>query len=29
MRMFAWTMPGELEVYEMEDLEDAKSWVAE
>ena len=29
MRMFAWTMPGELEVYEMDGLEDAKEWVAD
>jgi hypothetical protein len=28
MGLFAWTMPGELEVYEMDELEEAKSWVA-
>jgi hypothetical protein len=28
MRMFAWTMPGELAVYEMDELEEAKTWVA-
>jgi hypothetical protein len=28
MRMFAWAMPGELEVYdELDKLEEAKSWV--
>jgi len=29
MRLFAWTMPGELEVYEMDELEEAKEWVAD
>src|SRR5262245_34651020 len=28
MGMFAWAMPGELGVYEMDDLDKAKSWVA-
>jgi hypothetical protein len=29
MRMFAWAMPGELEVYdELDKLEEAKSWAA-
>jgi SpoIIAA-like len=28
MRLFAWAMPGELKVYEMEELDEAKSWVA-
>ena len=29
MRMFAWAMPGELEVYEdLDKLEEAKAWVA-
>ena len=27
-RMFAWAMPGELAVYGMDELEEAKSWVA-
>ena len=27
-RMFAWAMPGELRVFEMDELEQAKSWVA-
>jgi hypothetical protein len=29
MRMFAWAMPGELEVYEdLDKLEEAKAWAA-
>ena len=28
MRLFAWAMPGELAVYEMDDLDEATSWVA-
>jgi SpoIIAA-like len=28
MHLFAWAMPGELEVYEMDQLDDAKEWVA-
>jgi hypothetical protein len=28
MRLFAWAMPGELAVYEMDQLVEAKSWVA-
>ena len=28
MRLFAWAMPGELAVYDMEKLDEAKSWVA-
>jgi hypothetical protein len=27
-RLFAWAMPGELGVYEMDQLDQAKSWVA-
>ncbi len=27
-RMFTWAMPGELRVFEMDELEQAKSWVA-
>ena len=27
-RLFAWAMPGELKVYEMDELDEAKSWVA-
>jgi len=27
-RMFTWAMPGELGVYEMDDLDEARSWVA-
>ena len=27
-RMFTWAMPGELKVFEMDELEEAKSWVA-
>ena len=27
-RLFAWAMPGELAVYDMDQLEEAKSWVA-
>ena len=29
MRLFAWKMPGELEVYEMDELDEAKEWVAD
>jgi len=28
MHLFAWAMPGELEVYEMDQLDEAKEWVA-
>lgn len=28
MHLFAWAMPGELAVYEMEEMEEAKDWVA-
>jgi hypothetical protein len=28
MRLFAWAMPGELGVYEMDQLDQAKEWVA-
>jgi hypothetical protein len=28
MRLFAWAMPGELAVYEMDELDKAKEWVA-
>ncbi len=28
MRPFAWAMPGELKVFEMDGLDEAKSWVA-
>jgi hypothetical protein len=28
MHLFAWAMPGELAVYEMEQLDEAKDWVA-
>jgi hypothetical protein len=28
MRLFAWAMPGELAVYDLEKLDEAKSWVA-
>jgi hypothetical protein len=28
MKLFAWAMPGELAVYEMDQLDEAKSWVA-
>jgi hypothetical protein len=27
-RMFAWMTPGEVKVYGLDQLEDAKSWVA-
>jgi hypothetical protein len=27
MRMFAWAMPGELEVFEMDELDKAKEWI--
>ena len=29
MRLFSWAMPGELRVFEMDELDEAKSWVAE
>ena len=28
MRLFTWVMPGELKVFEMDELDEAKSWVA-
>ena len=28
MRLFAWAMPGELKVYEMNGLDEARTWVA-
>jgi hypothetical protein len=28
MQLFAWAMPGELEVFEMDELGKAKEWVA-
>jgi hypothetical protein len=28
MRLFAWAMPGELKVFEMDGLDEARSWVA-
>ena len=28
MRMFAWVMPGELGIYGLDQLEEAKSWTA-
>jgi hypothetical protein len=28
MRLFSWAMPGELRVFGMDELEEAKSWVA-
>jgi len=28
MGLFAWAMPGELKVFEMDELDEAKSWVA-
>ena len=28
MHLFAWAMPGELEVYEMDELDEATQWVA-
>jgi hypothetical protein len=28
MRLFTWAMPGELKVFEMDELDAAKSWVA-
>jgi len=28
MELFAWAMPGELQVYEMEDLDEAREWVS-
>lgn len=27
-RLFAWAMPGELKVFDMDELEEAKEWVA-
>jgi len=28
-RLFTWAMPGELKVFEMDELDQARSWVAE
>jgi hypothetical protein len=28
MRMFAWAMPGELKVYDLAELDEAKAWAA-
>jgi SpoIIAA-like len=28
MRLFTWAMPGELKVFEMDELDEAKAWVA-
>lgn len=28
MRLFAWSMPGEVAVYEMDELDEAREWVA-
>jgi hypothetical protein len=28
MNLFAWAMPGELEVFDLDELEQAKEWVA-
>jgi hypothetical protein len=28
-RLFAWAMPGELKVYEMNGLDEARTWVAQ
>ena len=28
MRLFSWAMPGELRVFEMDELDKAKEWVA-
>jgi hypothetical protein len=28
MRLFAWAMPGELKVFEMDEMDKAKEWVA-
>jgi hypothetical protein len=28
MRFFAWAMPGELKVFEMDEMDKAKEWVA-
>ena len=28
MHLFAWAMPGEMAVYDMDQLEEAKEWVA-
>jgi hypothetical protein len=28
LRMFAWLTPGEVEVFELDQLEDAKAWVS-
>ena len=27
MRLFTWAMPGELKVFEMDELDEARSWV--
>jgi hypothetical protein len=27
MRLFAWAMPGKLKVFEMDELDEARSWV--
>jgi hypothetical protein len=27
MRLFAWAMPGELKVFEMDELDEARDWV--
>jgi hypothetical protein len=29
LHMFGWLMPGEVKLYELDGLEDAKTWVAE
>jgi hypothetical protein len=29
IHMFSWLMPGELQTYELDGLEDAKAWVAD
>jgi hypothetical protein len=28
MRAFTWAMPGELQIYEIDDLDEAREWVA-
>ena len=28
MRLFAWAMPGELRVFEMDEMDKAREWVA-
>ena len=28
MHLFAWAMPGELKVFELDQLEEAKAWAA-